>query len=120
MKITLVQHEIEDAIRMYVDMVVTVTEGTSVTVDLFSPRGSSEVNATINLVSEAEKKAACKAVVEEEVVTPVTRTRRETPAPAEEPVVQESEQTTSDGPIEEVPQQPAKSLFGNLSRPRNA
>lgn len=136
MKIILTQLEIEEAIRAHVNNVITVAEGTNVMIELASPRGSQEIQATVNLVSQAEQQAAYKSQIDQ-VQRPTTSTTRTTsepqasskPAPTTEaPQAAETtadQQTSQDnaGTEEGNGQEPApahaKSLFGNLSRPRN-
>lgn len=135
MKITLVQAEIEEAITQYVNSTLTLAPGTSVSIDLFSPRGSTDINASIDLMTVNEKKIAdAKAAAAPAQVTapakkeeaPAAEPSAETPAPAAEadPVATAtgadtqaaSGTETSDAP----PAGEKKSLFGNLARPNNA
>lgn len=131
MKIILTQLDIEEAIRAHISNVITVTEGTNVTIELASPRGSNEIQATVNLVSQAEQQAAYRSTVLEAPAPARAASPRSTSEPqaASKPAVEsepkaEPEVASGDGQDtpaaeEAVPAAPAKSLFGNLSRPRN-
>lgn len=134
MKIILTQLEIEEAIRAHVNNVITVAEGTNVTIELASPRGSQEIQATVNLVSQAEQAAAynSQAPVVEVPRPSTTRTTGDTQAtsktaaeaPAAEPEVSSSQAEVesnvgTEGAGQEAAPTPAKSLFGNLGRPKN-
>lgn len=128
MKITLVQAEIEEAITQYVNSTLTLAPGTNVSIDLFSPRGSTDINASIDLMTVAEKKVAdAKAAAtpapvakKEEAAAPATAAATETPV-EEAPVAQEAV-TITDGTVAEEapPATEGKSLFGSLKRPNNA
>ncbi len=133
MKITLVQAEIEEAITQYVNSTLTLAPGTNVSIDLFSPRGSTDINASIDLMTVGEKKAAdAKAAAApkkaEEPAQTTTVAATAAPAPVETkvaetttPVVEKQPAAAATEAAEEVP--PAtegKSLFGGLKRPNNA
>lgn len=138
MKINLTQSEIEQAIVANVTGTLILTPGTQISVELFSPRGSKEINAAVVLTPAGAEVEPAKA--------PATRKRAaatET-APAEavgttgDAAVSETAETSTDTTVEtgaedgnvvaetaeetgagEVAEKP-KSLFGNLGRPKNA
>jgi hypothetical protein len=109
MKITFDQSEIELAIMRHVNATISLSPGTVVEVELFTLRGSKEINASIELTS-AEDAAAAK--VEPAVVVVVEPTATTVEAAPEAAAVE-----AEDAP--EHVEQP-KSLFGNLNRPKNA
>lgn len=138
MQITLKQDEIESAIRSYVSGQVNIVEGNDVLIDLKAGRGPEGFTATIDIVPAGTKAAA-----------PVEKAKPAKPAapksvpglaptaPAAETAQEAAEEaaaeTATDGgaeaqdsgseaePAQEAPPAgtPAKSLFGNLQKPRN-
>lgn len=131
MKITLVQAEIEEAITQYVNSTLTLAPGTSVSIDLFSPRGSTDINASIDLMTVGEKKAAdakaAAAPKKAEEPAQTTTATTAAPAPVETqvaetttPVVEEQPAAATEAAEEVPPATEGKSLFGGLKRPNNA
>jgi hypothetical protein len=53
MQIILVQHEIEQALKMYLGQRLTITEGTEINIDLAATRGSEGTKAIIDLIPAA-------------------------------------------------------------------
>ena len=105
MQITIVQAEIETAIRNYVGSLLTVAPGTQIEIDLRAGRGEAGYTATVDLIPEGQTKQVAipkvtKAAVE---IAPVAETAAaETPASGD------------------AAGSPGKSLFAGLSRPVNA
>lgn len=146
MQITLVQSEIEQALRTYVNNLINIKEGTQINIDLSAGRGADGFKATIDIVQL------------DSVIAPVGQTQKaetksaaeEKPAKAEPKKEKKAEQTqTSSGAVAEAgsaqlvgDQQsededatesevqaeaeaqteqaaPRKSLFGGLTKPVN-
>ena len=141
MKINLTQSEIEQAIVANVTGTLILTPGTQISVELFSPRGSKEINAAVVLTpagAEVEpakapatrKRAAATETVEaaattgdaavsETAETSAAETSAETVVETGTEggnVVAETVEETGTGEVADKP----KSLFGNLNRPKNA
>lgn len=135
MKITLSQVEIEQAIRTYVGEALTLATGAHIEIELSIPRGSTEVNAVIDLRNEPVTAPVVTATtpkpVHRTVVAPAAAQElrdtfkakgREPDVEADtEPMPQVLESLPENQPEpvpEQVPTTP-KNLFGNLKRPNN-
>ena len=139
MKITLSQVEIEQAIRTYVGETLTLATGTHIEIELSTPRGSTEVNAVIDLRNEPVTAPVVKATtpkpVHRTVVVPAAAQElRDTfkakgrepdveadtePMPQVHVSLSEPQPEPVPEPVpEQVPTTP-KNLFGNLKRPNN-
>lgn len=130
MKITIVQAEIEQAICDYINKKLALKGDAPIVIDLFSPRGSTEVHASIDLDGPGEVKEPAPAPVKEKaaVAKPATQEATapatEAAAPAAETAGAEAGETqaaqTEAEPAAEPPVGEKKpSLFGNLAKPKN-
>lgn len=143
MKINLTQSEIEQAIVANVTGTLILTPGTQISVELFSPRGSKEINAAVVLTpagAEVEpakapatrkRAAATETAIAEAVGTTgdaaVSETAETSTAETSTDAVVETVKEDGNAAVEtteetgtgEVADKP-KSLFGNLNRPKNA
>lgn len=72
MQITLVQSEIEQALRTYVNNLINIKEGTQINIDLSAGRGADGFKATIDIVQLGD------------VVAPVVQTQKAETKPAAE------------------------------------
>lgn len=145
MKITLVQAEIEEAIRAFVLSRMSINDGMRLQIDLAATRGSTGFTADVDVVPEVEtaplgvakkvtaaKKTAAKVAADPAPVA--TTIARQEPAPeaekqhepeAEAGAVQQPAPDASDDSqkpapeVEEAAPAPKTSLFGNLGRPVN-
>jgi hypothetical protein len=150
MQITLVQTEVEQALRDYVASRLTLAEGTTFSIDLAATRGANGITATIDLIEPGQvaptavaqvtrstniKPVAVAAVKAVSEVQPDPATQasaaQENAATAQETgsVVQEAEagqvtgeaeQTEATSQVEAAPATTPKSLFGGLQRPKNS
>ena len=148
MQIILVQTEVEQALRNYVASRLTLAEGTTFSIDLAATRGVNGITATIDLVEPGQstaapaggisrapstKPAAAVAVpptmklASEVQADPATQASaaQENAATAQETGSVQQDQAeqvagAAEANAEEVPAEKPKSLFGGLSRPKNA
>ena len=148
MQIILVQTEVEQALRNYVASRLTLAEGTTFSIDLAATRGVNGITATIDLVEPGQstaaptgsisrapstKPAAAPAVAattkpaSEVQADPATQASaaQENAATAQETASVQQDQAeqvagAAEAVTEEVPAEKPKSLFGGLSRPKNA
>lgn len=126
MQITLIQTEIEQALRNYINEQVNIKEGTSVSIELRSTRGSEGMTAIIDII-----KTGTAAPVKAEVpTTPVKREVEEAPTiPLKSglglfksdaaPAADQSETEETAGVVAEGEPVKKKSLFGSLQKPSN-
>jgi outer membrane biosynthesis protein TonB len=147
MQITLNQVEIEEAITNYVNDLVSVNEGMTITITIKATRGEEGTTALIDIVPEVAElevvepvKAAVKPARKTATKAAAVPAKEEPVAEAQpEPVVKEAEPEPEAEPVkeEEAPQAPAeepvvddekpevlaaaapKSLFANLRKPNN-
>lgn len=100
MKIILVQNEIEEAIRSYMNKTLTVPSQKELRIEMTATRGASGVTAEINIMDKgSESHIDSTEEVEKDIISePLTE---EKPNPFEEPVVEEK-------------QKKSKSFFANL------
>lgn len=148
MQIILVQTEVEQALRNYVASRLTLAEGTTFSIDLAATRGVNGITATIDLVEPGQstaiptgsisratstKPAAAVAVpptmklaseVQPDLATQASDAQEKAAMDQETASVQQdqAEQVAgaAEANAEEVPAEKPKSLFGGLSRPKNA
>lgn len=132
MKITIVQREIEDAIRAYIHSQITVNEGMEITMDFTATRGDDGLIAAIDISPAKEPEPAPKATraprAASVVAAPAPRVVQEQPTHAEPVEAEEetqAEQSVSSAPVSEDESlvdgdQPLKpSIFSSLRRPTN-
>lgn len=141
MQITLVQSEIEQALRTYVNNLINIKEGTQINIDLSAGRGADGFKATIDIVQLGDvvapvvqtQKAETKPAAEEKPTKPepkkdkvqtqqaekkAEQTQTLTGAVAEPENAAEPEvQAEAEAQVEQAA--PRKSLFGGLSKPTN-
>ena len=141
MQITLVQTEIETAIRNYIHSQIVVKEGMKIDIILKATRGDEGTTAIIDITPEGQVPASAAsapvaAPVQKKVVPVVaavpTQTKAAEPELEPEPVPEKAESAEADpcpelaDGVELVEAEPAsdptprKSLFGNLSKPKNS
>lgn len=117
MIITLVQAEIEAAIKQYVEDLVNVKEGMEVSIDLRAGRGVDGYTATIEIVKKGT--AAPKTVIPEpkkvEIKIQEPEEKKEPPFETEEKAEPEkSEEDVEDMEPEKKEEAPRKSIFAGL------
>lgn len=128
MKITIVQREIEDAIRAYIHSQITVNEGMEITMDFTATRGDDGLIAAIDISPAKEPEPAPKTTrtprAASVVATAAPKVVQEQSAHAE--AVETTEEQTSAPAIETEEEslvegdQPLKqSIFSSLRRPTN-
>lgn len=129
MQITIVQTEIEDAIRKHILSQVAVREGNRIDIDLRATRGAEGFQAIINIVPDSQAPASSSAVTATEAeesaeaatattsAPRATRTRAAAAEPVAEPEVSES--TSTDETAAPAAGAKASSLFGGLKKPEN-
>lgn len=145
MQITLVQTEVEQALRDYVANRLTLAEGTTFSIELAATRGEKGITATIELIEPPKAGQVAAVAVKTTVKAPAPAPSvTEKPAPvAEQPAQQATEtaadsaQVTGEGQPQADSQEAAsdpkesadaqqeaapvgKSLFGGLKRPVNS
>ena len=106
MQITLVQHEIETAIKDFINKRIRVNEGQEIRVDLAATRGAEGFKATIDILDEGEVATAFvptfpinrSTVVNKSVVEPVF----EKPAVAEVPAQIQEQDVPQEEPVKEI------------------
>lgn len=138
MKITIVQREIEEAVRDYINKQIAVQEGMEITMDFTATRGDDGLTAAIDISPAAPAPVAGAAPtrrVQVRTPRPVAVETASEPKAAEpaaeiavdpaEPVQAEVHVTSQADPVEvesevdgDVPLKP--SIFGNLRRPSSA
>jgi hypothetical protein len=131
MQITIVQTEIEDAIRKHILSQVAVREGNRIDIDLRATRGAEGFQAIINIVPEdsaVQDRSASVTSTEASESTAAaaaqparaTRTRAAAAEPVAEPETVTAE-GTGNADTEEATAATGKasSLFGNLKKPEN-
>ena len=127
MQIILVQAEIEEALKDYITQRITLTNGSTIQIDLSATRGADGYKATIDILpadghvtAPATPAAATKvAQVKAAPVAAAPVTEAQDPV-AEVPVTEPVEEEPK--PVEEMQAEPAeapKSLFAGISRPKN-
>ena len=132
MQITLVQNEIEQAIKDFVRSQINIKEGMEIIIDLKATRGADGATANIDIVpatataTPVAVKPVVRAVVKEAVVQPRQEAQVEEP-PADAQAADETvpEAAVSNDPVadeiaEPAPAAPAKSLFSKLTKPVNS
>lgn len=109
MQITLVQHEIETAIKDFINKRIRVNEGQEIRVDLAATRGAEGFKATIDILDEGEvaatpvptfpiNRTTAQNVVNRSVVEPVF----EKPAVAEVPAQIQEQDVPQEEPVKEI------------------
>ena len=128
MQITIVQSEIELAIKQYIHQQINVREGMEIEIDLKATRGEAGMQAIIDIVPASAKTAeptplnlVKKIAVAKEEPKAAPEVPFETEA-KDAPEAESAEDTkTDDAAGEEAPAEGARqSLFGGLKRPVNA
>lgn len=140
MQITLVQNEIEQALKNYINDIMSVKEGMEITITMKATRGDEGNTAIIDImpigstapvvtapaktVAKTTAKKATKAVEPEpvEVEEPEEEEVAETPKEPEEEAAPEEEPVEQDPEPQEKEAEPAAkpaSLFSNLRKPKN-
>ena len=138
MQITLVQTEIETAIRNYIHSQIVVKEGMKIDIILKATRGDEGTTAIIDITPEGQVPASAAsapvaAPVQKKVVPVVAaQTKAAEPELEPEPMPEKAEPVEAEpcpeladgvAPVEAEPASdptPRKSLFGNLSKPKNS
>lgn len=147
MQITLVQTEVEQALRDYVANRLTLAEGTTFSIELAATRGEKGITATIELIEPPKAGQVAAIAVKTTVKTPAPAPApsvTEKPAPVAEQLTQQATETAADSaqatgegqpqadsqeaasdPKESADAQQeaapvGKSLFGGLKRPVNS
>lgn len=141
MQITLKQDEIETAIRSYVSGQVNIVEGNDVLIDLKAGRGPEGFTATIDIVPAGTKAPAPVEKAKAPKAIPVNPGPKVAPNESKAPPAETAQDAAEAAPAGEAtdgaaesqdagdepdpaqdaapPATPAKSLFGNLQKPRN-
>lgn len=134
MRIIIVQSEIEEAIKAYINNQVDIKEGQTINIELKSTRGEDGATAEINISAAPAKKGntrtqrAAETVQETRVVDDAPKEEKPSPeAPVAETVVNNepepasADPAPSNEPANEPVQatRPSGSLFAGLSRPNN-
>jgi hypothetical protein len=140
MQITLVQTEIEDAIRNYVNSQLVVREGMRIDIDLSATRGPQGFTAMIDIVSDevaptngvtSQPEDPAPQLDKAVAATPRTRRASAKPEPQAEPEVVEANNDVAEAPdqpvaeaedtSEDVPSTsaPKRSLFAAQTQPKN-
>lgn len=106
-QVTLVQVEIEEALRNFISTQMTLKEGTAIEIDLAATRGADGIKATINLIPPSNTQAtpATAPTVAAKETVKETKAPKATPAPVEEvkpkEAVEEGQAASTDGaPVE--------------------
>jgi hypothetical protein len=139
MRITIIQSEIEEAIREKVLSQMSINDGMVLEIDLSATRGDDGFTAEINIIPEAATKTATKKTPAKKKAAPAPEKAKDKAEPVEEPdqaeeapVEQEAAETPEveaeasvqmdEAPAKEVPAEESKptgSIFGGLKKPVN-
>jgi hypothetical protein len=117
MQVILIQTEIEQAIRDYINSQINIKEGMSINIDLRSTRGTEGFTANIDIMKpgvctvKVQMIPKCDEVVQHVEPEPVKEVAT-VPMPVDEPLIPVVEPVTQE-------EQPKKSLFGALRKPVN-
>lgn len=132
MQIILVQAEVEQAIKDYISERLTLSDGTEIQIDLSATRGADGIKATIDLVEgsspvvEKDKGVSTDQPQKAEAQVKTEEAKSEEPEPvkgdgAEEdkPDAADAVEANEDKEEDKEEEVKPKSLFSNLSKPKN-
>lgn len=138
MQITLIQSEIEQALKNYINDIMSVKDGMEIEIQLKATRGEEGTTAIIDIVPQKPKaprgsrtsgevpakaepvKAAAAPAVAEADPEPVAESVAEAEADDAEQVAEQAQEPEVQEPAPvEVEEAPRKSLFAGLSKPQN-
>ena len=144
MQITLIQSEIEQALKNYINDIMSVKDGMEIEIQLKATRGEEGTTAIIDIVPQKPKaprggrtsgeipakaepakaaapaKAEAAQVVAEAAPEPVAESVAEAEADDAEQVAEQAQEPEVQEPAPvEVEEAPRKSLFAGLSKPQN-
>ena len=102
MQITLVQHEIETAIKDFINKRIRVNEGQEIRVDLAATRGAEGFKATIDILDEGEVAATPVPTFPINRTTVVNKSVFEKPAVAEVPAQIQEQDVPQEEPVKEI------------------
>ena len=144
MQITLIQSEIEQALKNYINDIMSVKDGMEIEIQLKATRGEEGTTAIIDIVPQKPKtprgsrtsgevpakaepakaaapaKAEAAQAVAEAAPEPVAESVAEAEADDAEQVAEQAQEPEAQEPAPvEVEEAPRKSLFAGLSKPQN-
>ena len=119
MQIILVQAEIEQALKDFITERITLTNGSTIQIELSATRGADGYKATIDILpADTITTPAAKPAVSKPAA-PVTTASVAEEVPVSEPVEEVAEAAPAETTLPSETAEAPKSLFAGISRPKN-